>query len=99
MRALFGAALGGVAAIVAAWLRRGVAVTVLAVVVAASYLVSYLVPFLDWPDWLNRLSVFWAFGQPYLDWPSAARLTVLLALAIPGAAIAAALAARTPKVA
>lgn len=96
---LFGAALGSVAAVLVAWLRRGVAVIALAVVVGASYLVAYLVPFLDWPDWLNRLSVFWAFGQPYLEWPTATRLTVLLVLAVPGAAAAAAIAERSPKVA
>ncbi len=96
---LFGAALGAVAAILVAWLRRGVAVTVLAVVVGMSYLIAYLVPFLNWPDWLNRLSVFWAFGQPYLEWPTTARLTVLFALAVPGAAAAAAIAERSPKVA
>jgi ABC-2 type transport system permease protein len=96
---LFGSALGSVAAIVVAWLRRGVAVTVLAVVVGTSYLIAYLVPFLDWPDWLNRLSVFWAFGQPYLQWPTTARLVVLLLLAVPGAVAAAAVAEHTPKVA
>lgn len=96
---LFAAALAGVAAVVVAWVRRGIAVTVLAVVVGSSYLVGYLVPFLDWPDWLTRLSLFWAFGQPYLEWPTTARLGVLLVVAVPGAALAAVIAERTPKVA
>jgi len=96
---LFGAAIGAVGAILVAWLRRGVAVTVLAVVVGASYLLAYFVPLFDWPDWLNRLSVFWAFAQPYLEWPTTARLALLLILAVPGAALAAVIAERTPKVA
>lgn len=96
---LFGSALGSVAAVLVAWLRRGVAVTALAVVVGASYVVAYLVPFLDWPEWLNRLSVFWAFAQPYLEWPTAARLTVLLVLTVVGAAAAALIAERSRKVA
>jgi ABC-2 type transport system permease protein len=96
---LLGAALGAVAAIVVAWLRRAIAVTVLAVVVGASYLLAYFVPMFGWPDWLNRLSVFWGFGHPYLEWPPASGVVVLVVLALPGALLAAAIAERTPKVA
>lgn len=95
---LFGAALAAVAAMVVAVVRRPVAVTVMAVLVGASYLLAYLVPLLEWPAWLDRLSVFWAFGHPYLAWPSAARWLVLVVLAIPGSVAAAAIAERTPKV-
>lgn len=96
---LLGAALGAVAAILVAWLRRGAAMRVLAVVVGASYLVGYFVPMFDWPAWLNRLSVFWAFGQPYLEWPALSGLATMLVLAVPGALLAAAIAERTPKMA
>jgi ABC-2 type transport system permease protein len=96
---LFGAALGSVAAIVVAWLRRGIAVTVLAAVVGASYLLGYFVPLFGWPDWLNRLSVFWGFGHPYLEWPHWSGVAILFVLAVPGAILAAALAERSPKVA
>lgn len=96
---LLGAALGSVAAIVVAWLRRGIAVTVLAVVVGASYLLGYFVPLFGWPEWLNRLSVFWGFGHPYLEWPDWSGVVILFVLAVPGAILAAALAERTPKVA
>lgn len=96
---LFGAALGAVGALLVVVVRRALAVTVLASVVVASYLLAYLVPMFGWPEWLDRLSVFWAFGQPYLQWPSGAMLATLLVVAIPGAAAAAALAERTPKVA
>jgi ABC-2 type transport system permease protein len=89
----------GVASLVVAWVRRSVAVTVLAVIIGASYLLSSFVPIFAWPDWLNRLSVFWAFGQPYLDWPTTAGLVLLLILAVAGSALAAAIAQRTPKVA
>lgn len=96
---LLGAALGGVAAIAVAGLRRGAAVTALAVVVGASYLVTFLAPMFGWPEWTNRLSVFWAFGHPYVEWPPASGLAVLAVLAVPGAALAAAIAERTAKVA
>lgn len=96
--ALLGAALGAVAAMVVAAVRRTAAVTVLAVIVAAMYLVSYLVPIFGWPEWLNRLSVFWAFGHPYLEWPTSGWV-VLLVMALVGGAGAATIAERTPKVA
>lgn len=96
---LMGVALGAVAAVIVAVFRRGAAVTVFAVFVAASYLVTYLVPLFAWPEWVNRLTVFGAFGHPYLEWPATGGLVLMLVLAIPGTLLAAALAARTPKVA
>jgi ABC-2 type transport system permease protein len=96
--ALLGAALGAVAAVVVAAVRRTAAVTVLALIVATMYLVSYLVPIFGWPEWLNRVSVFWAFGHPYLAWPRSGTV-VLLAMALVGGAAATAIAERTPKVA
>jgi len=41
----------------------------LAVVLGASYLLMFLVPLFAWPDWVMRLSVFGAFGNPYLELP------------------------------
>ena len=96
---LLGAALGAVAAVLVAWLRRSAAMRVLAVVVGTSYVMGYVIPLFDWPDWLNRLSVFWAFGQPYLEWPGSGRLATMLLLAVPGALLAATIAERTSKVA
>jgi len=96
---LLGAALGAVAAVVVAALRSGASVTALAVYIGASYLLVYLVPLFDWPDWVNRLSVFSAFGHPYLEWPPLGGIAVLVSLAVAGGVLAAAIAERTPKVA
>ncbi|MEV4706366.1 hypothetical protein [Actinoplanes sp. NPDC049316] len=95
---LLAAALSAVAAVVVAALRSTAAVGVLAVFVAASYLLIYLVPLFAWPDWVNRLSVFGAYGNPYLEMPAAASLTVVTAVAVGGALAAAAVARRSPKV-
>lgn len=95
---LLGAALGAIAAVAVASLRSGVAVLVLAVFLAASYLLGVLIYLLRWPQWIDRFSVFTAFGHPYLGWPPLAGTVVLLVLAGPGAMAAAAIAARTPKV-
>ena len=94
---LLGAALGSVAAVVVAGLRRGGAVTALAVFVAASYLLGYLVLLFHWPDWVNRFSIFSAFGHPYTEWPPTGEVAVLLLTAILGGLLAAAIAERTPK--
>lgn len=96
---LFGAALGGLAAVVVAAFRRGLAVTVLAVLMSASYMQGYLAKIFEWPEWVERSSLFIAFGNPYVDWADTGEILLLLALAIPGALIAAAIAERTPKVA
>jgi ABC-2 type transport system permease protein len=96
---LFGAALGGIAALVVAWVRRPAAVILLATVLVTSYLLTMLVALLDWPEWLNRLSAFWAFGPPYLEWPPSSALVVLVLFAVGGAVVAARVAERTPKVA
>lgn len=57
----------------------------LAVVTGTSYVMGYVTPLSGWPDSLNRLSVFWVLGQPYLDRPGAGRLATMLvrAMALP----------------
>jgi ABC-2 type transport system permease protein len=95
----FGAALGGLAALAVAWVRRPASVTLLATIVLTSYMLTMLVALFEWPEWLNRLSVFWAFGHPYLEWPPSSALTVLLLVATGGTLLAARVAERTPKVA
>ena len=95
---LFAAAMGALAALVTAVVRRSTAVVILAVLVAGSYLLTYLVPLFGWPDWVNQLSLFWAFGTPYTGWPSAGRLVTLLVMAVGGLAGAVAIAERSPSV-
>jgi ABC-2 type transport system permease protein len=95
---LLAAALAAVAALVVAWLRSTAAVGALAIFVGGSYLVVYLVPLFAWPEWINRVSVFGAYGNPYLELPPVAGLTVLTAIAVLGSFAAAVTAERTPKV-
>jgi ABC-2 type transport system permease protein len=88
-----------VAALVVAWLRSAAAVGVLTVFVAASYLLVLLVPLFAWPDWVSRLSVFGAHGNPYLELPAAGGLAVLAGVAVASSLAAAEIARRTPRVA
>lgn len=96
---LLGAALGAVAALVVAALRTQAAVLALALFMTMSYLLTLLVPLFGWPESVGRLSVFTAFGHPYLAWPPTASLAVLLGLAVAGTVLATVVAERTPKVA
>ena len=96
---LLGVALGAAAAVIVAWLPNETAITVLAVFAAASYLLTYLVQLFAWPGWAARLSVFGAFGRPYLELPTAAGFAVLCALALLGTLLATTIAGRSPKAA
>jgi ABC-2 type transport system permease protein len=96
---LLGAALGGLASVVVAVFRRGAGVTVLAVLMTASYLQGYIAKMFEWPTWVERYSLFSAFGNPYVAWAGLGETILLLALAVGGAVLAAAIAERTPKVA
>ena len=95
---LFAASLGALSALVSGVVRSSAAVVALALIVGASYLLTYLVPLFGWPDWLNRLSLFWAFGTPYTGWPTAAQLVTLLVMAVGGTAAATVVAERSPSV-
>ena len=35
----------------------------------AAWLLIFMQPYLDWPNWILRLSIFHAFGHPYIEWP------------------------------
>lgn len=96
---LITAALAATAALVVAWLRSTAAVAALAVFVAASYLLVYLVPLFAWPDWVNRVTIFGAYGNPYLEMPPAGGLILLAGMAAVGGLLAAAVAAHSPKAA
>jgi ABC-2 type transport system permease protein len=96
---LLGVALAGVASLLVVLLRTPVTVTALAIFVGLSYLLGLMGPMLHWPDWVSRLSVFTAFGHPYLEWPSWGGTLLLGGFALVGTAAAAVLAGRTPKVA
>jgi ABC-2 type transport system permease protein len=96
---LLGAATAGVCAAAVAVLRSGLAVVLVAAYLGASYLLGLLVSLLDWPAWVARLSVFGAFGHPYIEWPPPGGTLLLVALALGGISAAAMVSERSPKVA
>ena len=70
---------------------------VLTIYLSAAYLLTFIVPMLEWPEWINRLSIFTAFGNPYLAWPGFADALVILVLAAPGTLLAFIVTARSQK--
>jgi polyether ionophore transport system permease protein len=75
--------------LLATWLRRGLLVTVLSLVLAASYGIQVAAPAAGWPDGTQQISLFWYFGSPIingLDWGHVAVISgiavVCIALAV-----------------
>lgn len=96
---LLAAGLGALAALFVAWLRGGAAVTALALLVGGSYLLVVLVQLFGWPEWVTRVTVFGAFGHPYLEVPGVDGLAFLVALTAIAGVLAASVARRSPKTA
>ncbi len=84
---LLAVAVGGVGAVAVA-VFGGAAVPLLTGWIVAGYLVVLFAPLFDWPAWISRLSLFDAFGRPYLGTPDVYGLTSLAALGVAGAALA-----------
>jgi ABC-2 type transport system permease protein len=95
---VLGLAILGLGAILVAWIPTSTSVILLSAVVFASYLLAFVVPLFDLPDWTMNISLFGAYGQPYLDLPDAEGLLLLTMLALAGGVVAPWLAARHPKV-
>ena len=96
---LFGLAIGGLGAVLVAVIRTSLATALLAVFLVVTYFVDLLAQAYQWPGWIGNLSVFDAFGQPYIAVPAPAGMALLAGLAGLGIAAAAWISERTPKVA
>jgi ABC-2 type transport system permease protein len=96
---VLGLAILALGAILVAWIRTTTSVILLSAVTFASYLLAFVIPLFDLPDWMMNLSLFGAYGQPYLEFPEAGGLLLLTGLALAGGVVAARLAERHPKVA
>jgi ABC-2 type transport system permease protein len=95
---LVGLAVGGLSAAVVAWLRSGRALAVLSAILAGSYFLTLLQPLFKWPDWTAHMSVFDAFGYPYVAVPAPIGLALMAGLACVGATVAATISSRRSTV-
>jgi ABC-2 type transport system permease protein len=74
-------------------------VIVLATYIGISYIISYVANILEWPEWVQKVSIFYSFGTPYQAWPSLSNSTMITFFLIPGVYLATKLAKLSPKVA
>ncbi len=70
MTILFAVAFAAINAALVAILHGKNAVQLLSIYVGAAWLIGFMAPYLDWPSWLVRLSIFDAFGHPFVQWPT-----------------------------
>ena len=99
MSVLIGWAASAIAAVFVAWTRHSYATTLLIVYVVVAYTLSWFVQVLRWPEWINRLSVFSAFGHPYDAWPDTLSIAILVTVGVGATVLTALIAERTPKIA
>ena len=90
---LLALAVGGVGAVLVLALR-GAVTAVLSAAIAVSYLWTLVAVLFGWPEWALRLSIFDAFGDPYVGTPPVAGTLYLAAIAVGGTVLAAVLAER-----
>ena len=95
---LLGLGVGGIALLLVTWLRGGVAIGVLSALAGASWLLVVVGDLARWPDAVMRISIFTAFGQPYLGPLEAVSLITLGGLAVAGTLSAVAVGRRAPAV-
>lgn len=98
MLTLFILAFTSLSALLVALLRGRNATQIVSIYVGAAWLVGFMAPYLNWPHWIVRLSIFDAFGHPYVDFPSSTSFLIIMVLIVPGMIAALEIAERSPKV-
>ena len=78
---------------------RRESVIILATYIGISYIISYVSNILGWPSWIQKLSIFYSFGTPYLEWPSLGNSMMITLFLLPGAFLATRFARMSPKTA
>lgn len=86
---LYAVALAGIGLAVGGVFSTSIAGLVVAVVAVATFLLDFLVPALDLPDWLRRLALSAELGQPMVGTWEWTGIVAAVALAIGGLAIGA----------
>ena len=94
---LFALAFSLVSLVVIQIIRGRNITTALSVYVGAAWLMVFMAPYLQWPTWIVRLSIFEALGHPFVAWPGASHLAVLLGVSVAGLALALGLGSKMAK--
>ncbi len=98
MLSLFIIAFTAINALLVAVLRGKNATQIVSIYVGAAWLVGFMAPYLSWPNWVVRLSIFDAFGHPYVDFPGSISFLIIALMIVLGAAATLEIAKRSAKV-
>lgn len=99
MTLLFGLAFTTLSMLIVTLLRRRIITPFISLYVGAAWLITFMAPYLKWPNWVSKLSIFDAMGHPFIEFPSSSRIIGLLIVAIPGLWLTIFIAKRLPKAA
>lgn len=84
MSTLFVIAFAVLNALLVSILRGKNATQAISIYIGAAWLIGFMAPYLNWPTWLVRFSIFDAFGHPFVQWPGALNFVLIGVMAIPG---------------
>ena len=74
------------------------ATQVVSIYLAASWLIVFMAPYLDWPEWVARFSLFQLFGHPYTQWPPNINFVIIVGATIVSSVLVALISKRQAKV-
>jgi putative exporter of polyketide antibiotics len=81
MTNLFAISFTAINALLVAILHGKSATQAISIYVGAAWMIVFMAPYLNWPSWTVRLSIFEAFGHPFIKWPPGSNFAII-ALAI-----------------
>jgi ABC-2 type transport system permease protein len=97
MTNLFSLAFASLSAILVSLLRGRSSTQIVSIYVGAAWMITFMVPYLKWPSWVIRFSIFDAIGHPFVKWPGNLNIILILVVAIPGLILAMQISERTSK--
>ncbi len=97
MTTLFSLAFTSLSALLVAILHGRNATPTVSIYIGAAWLVVFMAPYLNWPAWIVRLSIFDAFGHPFVEWPGTLNFVLITVMALPGLLLAMRIAEGKPK--
>ena len=97
MTNLFSLAFASLSAILVSILRGRSSTQIVSIYIGAAWMITFMVPYLKWPSWTMRLSIFNSIGHPFVKWPGYLNIILILVVAIPGLFLATRIAERSAK--
>lgn len=97
MTSLFALAFSSLSALLVALLKSRNATPAVSIYIGAAWLIVFMAPYLNWPSWVVRLSIFNAFGHPFVEWPGSLNILLIFTMTVPSLFLATAITGRSPK--